>query len=67
MDKVKGANIKTIESETEILDDLSKSAKFHLKFLNGTRMLLATVKFSIQIQIPGLFSYLSSNNQGPCP
>jgi len=44
---------KSLEGETERMDDFSRSAKFNLKFLHGTRKNLATLKFNTQIQVSG--------------
>jgi len=54
MDNPQGMSAKNIESEEERIDEFSKTAKFHLKFLNGTRKTYATVKYSAQVQLPGL-------------
>jgi hypothetical protein len=50
---MKGSSPKNIESETEKMDDFQHIARFHLKFLNGTRKALATVKFQVQLQVTG--------------
>ena len=62
----KGAPTKHIDSDTECLDTFDYAAKFHLKFLNGTRKNLATVKFSVQLQLVGGLSVtIESNPSSP--
>lgn len=51
--QIKGTNTKNMESDTEIMDDFQHSAKFYLKFLNGTRKTIANLKFLTQIQLSG--------------
>jgi hypothetical protein len=44
---------KVFEGDVEKMDDFSKTAKFNLKFLHGTRKMLASLKFNTQIQVSG--------------
>eukprot|EP01117_Protostelium_nocturnum_P010857 TRINITY_DN3916_c0_g1_i3.p1 TRINITY_DN3916_c0_g1~~TRINITY_DN3916_c0_g1_i3.p1 ORF type:complete len:582 (+),score=189.80 TRINITY_DN3916_c0_g1_i3:195-1940(+) len=47
----KGTPTKNIENETEIMDESTKLAKCHIKFLNGTRKNIANIKFNMQVQL----------------
>jgi len=49
----KGTPSKNIENEQESMDDNTKIAKFNIKFLNGTRKNLATLKFDMQVKLRG--------------
>jgi len=47
----KGTSSKHLDNDTEFLNELLCTSEFHLKFLNGTRKNLATLKFSIQVKL----------------
>eukprot|EP01133_Synstelium_polycarpum_P010914 gene10914-12719_t len=47
------ASPKTIETEVVSMDETQRLAKYHLKFLNGTRKNPVTLKFGMQVQIVG--------------
>ncbi|PRP75084.1 hypothetical protein PROFUN_03920 [Planoprotostelium fungivorum] len=49
----KGTPSKNIENEQEDMDPNTKIAKFNIKFLNGTRKNLATLKFDMQVKLRG--------------
>jgi len=44
---------KTIETEVVSMDETNRLAKYHLKFLNGTRKNPVTLKFGMQVQVVG--------------
>ncbi|KYQ91411.1 transcriptional repressor [Tieghemostelium lacteum] len=44
---------KTIETEMVSMDETQRLAKYHLKFLNGTRKNPVTLKFGMQVQVAG--------------
>eukprot|EP01096_Ripella_sp_DP13-Kostka_P016086 TRINITY_DN771_c0_g2_i2.p1 TRINITY_DN771_c0_g2~~TRINITY_DN771_c0_g2_i2.p1 ORF type:complete len:726 (-),score=340.17 TRINITY_DN771_c0_g2_i2:336-2240(-) len=46
-----GAPAKPIETDTQPIDTFRRTAKWHLKFLNGTRKNSATLRFGIQAQV----------------
>lgn len=47
------AATRTIETEVVSMDESQRIAKYHLKFLNGTRKNPVTLKFSMQVQVVG--------------
>jgi len=47
------ATTKTIETEVVSMDESQRIAKYHLKFLNGTRKNPVTLKFAMQVQVVG--------------
>jgi len=47
----KANNQKNIESDTQTVDAFNRVAKWHLKFLNGTRKNSVTLRFGMQVQV----------------
>lgn len=64
--QVKGSTSKNVETDEEKLDEFQHTAKFHLKFLNGTRKAPATLTFAVQVQLAGMSPItLESNPSNP--
>jgi len=47
----KANNQKNIDSDTQTVDAFNRVAKWHLKFLNGTRKNSVTLRFGMQVQV----------------
>lgn len=47
----KSTSQKTIEEDTQAIDAYNRVAKWHLKFLNGTRKNSVTLRFVMQVQV----------------
>lgn len=47
----KGSTQKNIESDTQTVDAFNRVAKWHLKFLNGTRKNAVTLRFGMQVHV----------------
>jgi hypothetical protein len=56
---------KLLENDSESLDEFQRTAKFHLKFLNGSRISFANVKFAVQVQVAGQSVTLESLPSNP--
>ena len=47
----KSGSQKSIENDSQAIDTIRRTAKWHLKFLNGTRKNSVTLRFGMQIQV----------------